>query len=471
MFQLFVDRERELKFLEERYASGEPELLVIYGRRRIGKTALLLRFAQNKPHIYFLATEKPSWDSVRDLKMLFADYLGDELFRLADIRDFETLFKEFFQRKGSERIVLIIDEFPVLIEGYKPVVSIFQRLWDAFLSKRRDVFLVLCGSSIGMMETEVLGYRSPLYGRRTGQWMLREMDFFSVGGFFPNYSTEDLVKVYSVVGGVPSYLASFDSRKTFEENLVENIFSKGGYLYEEAEILLKQELRKPANYFTILRAIAAGKESFGEIVNETELDKSLVSKYLSVLQSLNIVERELPTFSSIKAKTRIKKGRYTITDNYFRFWFRFVYPNRGILESGNLESFVSQFKKEFNNYLGETFENICRKYILRKLIREPLLEVGRWWHKETEIDIVASNNQLITAEISWASLSQKEAESTLQKLEAKTEKIESTKKKHYILIAKKIQDKSQLQNTNHSAYDLEDVEKLIARPPSNRKTH
>ncbi|MEX2753517.1 MAG: ATP-binding protein, partial [Candidatus Freyarchaeota archaeon] len=425
---------------------------------------LLLRFAQHKPQIYFLATEKPYWDSVRDLKMLFADYLGDELFRLADIRDFETLFREFFQRKGSERIVLIIDEFPVLIEGHKPVVSIFQRLWDTFLSKRRDVFLVLCGSSIGMMETEVLGYKSPLYGRRTGQWILREMDFLSIGGFFPNYNIEDLVKVYSVVGGVPSYLASFDAWKTFEENLVENVFSKGGYLYEEAEILLKQELRKPANYFTILRAIAAGKESFGEIVNETELDKSLVSKYLSVLQSLNIVERELPTFSSIKAKTRIKKGRYTITDNYFRFWFRFVYPNRGILESGDLESFMSKFKKEFNNYLGETFENICRKYILRRLIREPLLEVGRWWHKETEIDIVAINNQLITAEVSWSNLSQKEAEATLQKLEAKAEKIESTKKKHYILIAKKIQDKSQLQNINHSTYDLEDVEKLITRP-------
>jgi AAA+ ATPase superfamily predicted ATPase len=162
MFQLFVDRERELEFLEERYTSGQPEFLVVYGRQRIGKTALLLHFVRSKPHVYFLVTEKPVKDSVRELKELFADYLKDELFRLADIRDFETLFREFFLRKGSERFVLIIDEFPVLIEGYKPVVSIFQRLWDTFLSKRSDVLLVLCGSSIGMMETDVLGYESPL---------------------------------------------------------------------------------------------------------------------------------------------------------------------------------------------------------------------------------------------------------------------------------------------------------------------
>nr|MDO8081790.1 ATP-binding protein [Candidatus Freyarchaeota archaeon] len=465
MFQLFVDRERELEFLEERYSSGQPELLVVYGRRRIGKTALLLHFVRNKPHVYFLVTEKPVKDSVRELKELFADYLKDELFRLADIKDFETLFREFFLRKGSERIVLIIDEFPVLIEGYKPVVSIFQRLWDTFLSKRSDVFLVLCGSSIGMMETDVLGYKSPLYGRRTGQWMLGEMGFFSASGFFPNYATEDLVKVYSVVGGVPSYLASFNGRKTFEKNLVENIFSRGGYLYEEAEILLKQELRKPANYFAILRAVAAGKESFGGIVNETELDKSLVSKYLSVLQSLRIVERELPTFSSVKAKTRTKKGRYVIVDNYFRFWFRFVYPNRGILESGELDTFMPKFNEEFNSYLGEAFENICRKYILRRLIRDPFLEVGRWWHKGTEIDIVASNSRIIIVEVRWSNLSGKEAASILEKLEAKVEKIESTKKKHYVLLAKKVEDKNKLQNTNHSAYDLEDVAKLIGRPP------
>lgn len=465
MFQLFVNREKELEFLEERYASGQPELLVVYGRRRIGKTALLLHFVRNKPHVYFLITEKPVSDSVRELKELFADYLKDELFRIADIRDFETLLREFFMRKGSERIVLIIDEFPVLIEGYRPVVSIFQRLWDTFLSKRSDVFLVLCGSSIGMMETDVLGYRSPLYGRRTGQWMLREMDFFSASGFFPNYTTEDLVKVYSVVGGVPSYLVSFNDRKTFEKNLVENIFSRGGYLYEEAEILLRQELRRPANYFAILRAVAAGKESFGEIVNETELDKSLVSKYLSVLQGLHILERELPMLSSVKAKTRMKKGRYVIVDNYFRFWFRFVYPYRRILESGELDTFMSKFNKEFNSYLGEGFEDICRKHVLRRLVRDSFLEAGRWWHKETEIDIVASDSQLILAEVRWANLSEKEASLILDKLESKAEKIESKKKKHYVLIAKKVEDKNNFRNANHSVYDLEDIAKLVGRPP------
>ncbi|MEX2705270.1 MAG: ATP-binding protein [Candidatus Freyrarchaeum guaymaensis] len=465
MFQHFVDRERELEFLEERYSSGKPELLVIYGRRRIGKTALLMRFTRNKPHLYFLAAEKPFRDSVRELKELFADYLNDNLFRLADVGDLETLFREFFQRKGSERVVLIIDEFPVLIEAYRPVVSVLQRLWDTHLSKRRDLVMVLCGSSIGMMETDVLGYRSPLYGRRTGQWMLGEMDFFDIGGFFPTYSVEDLVKVYSVVGGVPGYLASFSGEKSFTENLVENVFSKGGYLYEEAEILLRQELRKPANYFAILRAIAAGKETFGKIVDETGLDKSLVSKYLSVLQNLRIVERELPALTSAKAKTRMKKGRFVITDNYFRFWFRFVYPNRGVLESGELDTFMLRFTPEFNTYLGEAFEDICRKYILRRLLKESFTEVGRWWHKGEEIDIVARNSRLIVAEAKWSNLSAEDAQIILDRLEIKAQKIKQAKKKHYVLLARKIENKNKLRDTHHSAYDLEDVAKLIKRSP------
>lgn len=469
MFQLFVNRGKELEFLEKRYLSNKSELIIIYGRRRIGKTELILKFAKKKPHIYFLATEKPIRDNIKDLQNLMANYIKDELFKLAKIEDLETLFREFLKRKGTEKTVIIIDEFPILIEKYKPVISIFQRVWDTLISKRRDVMLILCGSSVGMMETEVLGYKSPLYGRRTGQWKVEEIEFWYLNQFFPKYTSTDLIKIYGVVGGIPGYLTKLNPNKTFKENLIENVFTKGSYLYEEAEILLKQELREPANYFAILKAISAGKRKFGEIVNETELDKSMISKYLSVLQNLKIVERILPAMTSIKEKTRIKRGIYIISDNYFSFWFRFIFPYKSLLESGELETYMKIFNKEFNSYLGEVFENLCRKYFIKKLVKQPLKEVGKWWHREKEIDIigVTLTEDLILIETKWKEISYTEAAKILKKLKEKAENLEKTMK--YGIIAKKIDKKEKIREKGYLAWDLTDIQPYILKPKSNNK--
>mgnify|MGYP000135470952 CR=1 FL=1 len=387
MIQQFINRKEELEFLQNRYSSNGAELIIIYGRRRIGKTELIVKFTKNKPSIYFLATEKPWGDNLKDLQNLMADYLRDELFKLAEIDSFEKLFQEFLKRKGEERLIITIDEFPILIERYKPIISIFQRLWDLSISKRNDIMLILCGSSIGMMETEILDYKSPLYGRRTGQWKVEEIEFWALNQFFPNYKLIELIKSYGVIGGIPGYLTKFNPNKSFKENLIENLFSKGSYLYEEAEILLKQELRAPANYFAILKAISAGKRKFGEIVNETSLDKSLISKYLSILQNLKVVERILPIQASKKQKVRIKGGLYVISDKYISFWFRFVFPYKSMLESGELTTFMKIFDKEFRNYLGLIFEDLCRKYFIKHLLKDPLRKIGTWWYKEREIAV------------------------------------------------------------------------------------
>lgn len=460
--QKFIDRKRELAFLEERYASGKAELVIIYGRRRIGKTELLLNFVENKEHVYFLASEKPYRDNLRELQKLMAEFLGDELFSRIAFNDIDELLIEFSKRVMGKRVVLIIDEFPYLIERYKPVLSLIQRAWDLELSKG-DLMLILCGSSVSAMETEVLGYKSPLYGRRTGQWKVDELPFSSLKEFFPNYTVEELVKVYGVLGGVPAYLLKFDPEKEFDKNVVRKVLSKGAFLYEEAEILIKEELREPANYFAILQTVASGRTRFGEIVNTTGLDKSLVSKYLSVLGKLGMVERELPVTAT--RKEALKRGRYSITDNYLAFWFRYVLPNRSYLEADLAEEVWEHSKEDFNTYMGTVFERLLRKPdVFINLTGFRFTKIGRWWHKNQEIDLVALNERekkVLFVEVKWKELGKKEAMGVLRDLEKKAKLVGVEGwKKHYGLVAKNIRGKEKLRREGWLVWDLKDFESL-----------
>lgn len=460
--QRFVDRERELAFLEERYASGDAELLIIYGRRRIGKTELLLHFVRDKEHVYFLASQKPYRDNLRELQRMMGDFLGDRLFSRIDFGDIDELLIEFSKRVHGKRVVLIIDEFPYLIERYKPVLSLIQRAWDLELSKS-DLMLILCGSSVSSMETEVISYKSPLYGRRTGQWKVSELPFWSLREFFPSYSTEELVKVYGVLGGIPAYLLRFDPEKSFDENVVKRVLSKGAFLYEEAEILLKEEVREPANYFAILQAVASGRSRFGEIVNATGLEKSLVSKYLNVLEKLGMVEREVPVTAS--RKEALKRGRYSITDNYLAFWFRYVLPNRSYLEAGMGEEVWERSREDFKEYMGGVFERLLRKpEVFTKLTGFGFTRIGRWWRKGEEIDLVALNERerkVLFVEVKWKELSEREARGILRDLERKAELVGLEGwEKRYGLVAKRVEGKDGLREEGFLAWDLGDFEGL-----------
>ncbi|ASJ01879.1 ArsR family transcriptional regulator [Thermococcus profundus] len=460
--QKFIDRRAELEFLERAYSSDRAEFLVIYGRRRIGKTELLLYFARDKPHVYFLVTEKPYRENLRELQRLLAEFLGDELFGKVAFNDIDELLMAFADRIGNERVILIIDEFPLLVEHYRPVSSLLQKAWDLKLSKTR-IMLVLCGSSVSAMESEVLVYKSPLYGRRTGQWRLTEIPFFYLGEFLPGYTAEDLVKTWGVVGGIPAYLLQFDPRKGFDENVVEKVLSKGAFLYEEAEFLLREELREPANYFAILQAIAGGRNRFGEIVNATGLDKSLVSKYLTVLQRLGIVEREVPVTATLKAMS--KRGLYSIKDNYFTFWFRYVLPNKSYLEAGLGERVWERSAEDFNAYMGYVFERLVRTpEVFFRLTGFPFTKIGRWWYKGEEIDIVALNERerkALFVEVKWKDLSEREARGILKGLERKAELVALEDwKKNYGLVAKRIEGKAELREEGFLVWDLEDFDEL-----------
>jgi len=394
--QKFVGREKALEWLRDQYKRGSS-FAVLYGRRRIGKTELVTRFSSNLPHIYFLAGEKPDAQNLKDLQGRMTLYLNDDVFDQINFNSWEGLFTEFMKRV-TEKIIITIDEFPYLIEKNRSIPSIFQKIWDENL-KNKDIMLILLGSSIGMMETDVLGYRSPLYGRRTGQWKLEPFKFKELKLIYPHYDFEERLRFFSFTDGIPGYTQKTDPGKRAEWNIKNNIFKKGSYLYEEAEVLLRQELREPANYFQILQAIAEGNTRYGEICNRTDLDKSMVSQYLKNLINMHIVNREFP----VTQKKESRNAIYRLSDNYYKFWFTFVYPNKSLIEEDKQAILMRLIFEKLRRHESFVFERVCKE-MLWDLYPINFNRIGRWWHKDKEIDLVGLNEktkEILFCECKW----------------------------------------------------------------------
>jgi len=249
----FVDRKIELEIMRKFYGSDKAEFIILYGRRRVGKTELILKFMENKKNVYLLASTEGDRENINIFKSKFAELLNDDYFARIDFKDWFSLFEalcknvNFISLTKGEKVVIAIDEFPFLIHTNSNIPSIFQRIWELLL-KDKNVMLILCGSSVSVMEEKVLDYKSPLYGRRTGQLELQPLSFVYLKSFFANYTMEDLAKVWFVVGGMPAYLLQLSNNISFWENVEENILKKERYLYREAEILLREEFREPKNY-------------------------------------------------------------------------------------------------------------------------------------------------------------------------------------------------------------------------------
>jgi len=463
MDQQFVDRNIELNFLEKKYLEARSQLIIIYGRRRIGKTELLLKFAKEKPYIYFLCEKSDTKMNIRKMARKAAEYLGKPGFGRIEFLDWEDFFREFFEwKKDEEKVIIILDEFPYLIEIDDSTLSIFQKIWDEYLSRRRDVMLILCGSSIGMMETEVLGYKSPLYGRRTGQWKLRELDIKYIREFVPGYDVEDILYVYGALGGIPAYLAKLDPSLQFYDNVYKLFFNKGGELYEEAENLLKQELREPRIYKLILTSLAEGHRRVTEIANSIGLDKATVSRYLETLTLLDIVGYETPVLEKPKTKKRL----YYIKDNYFNFWFTYVYPYRDLVEEDRGEKILEIVRESISKYMSRIFEHIALKFIYRigNDIGE-VIKAGRQWGRTKklgayEIDIVALNSKkeiVSIFEVKWANLSRNDTRRILKSLKYKIDEI-GLEAHRLGIIAKHIHGKEELKKDGFLLYDLKDIE-------------
>jgi len=458
MIQQFVDRENELRLLDDTYKQNKSSLIIIYGRRRIGKTELIKQSIKDKPHIYFLADTRTDRENIKELQKAFSSYIQNPLFEKVEFTDWIELFREM-EKLLKERVIIVIDEFPYLIESNKAIPSIFQKIWDSILMGK-DVCLVLLGSSISMMEDYTLDYRAPLYGRRTAQLQLQPLKFEYLGEFLP-YSMEELVRVYGVTDGIPLYIMKFEPGLNFEENLKENVFKVGKFLYQEAEILLKEELRGTARYFSILKAIGYGKHRFGEIANFTNLDKGIISKYLDNLAIIRVIRKEYP----VTQKKEVRNARYVFNDNYFNFWFRYVYPYKSLIEEGKTERLFDLMKDDLNSYLGLVFEKISKEFLWRQELPFLFTKLGRWWHKDKEIDLVAlmeERKEIAFFEVKWRDLKLEEARSILAGLKEKSEFVDWNKgerKEHFGLIGKRVEGKEELKDEGYLCYDLEDMGK------------
>jgi len=275
------------------------------------------------------------------------------------------------------------------------LVSKIQKVWDEHL-KDTGIFLVLCGSSVGMME-RILEYKNPLYGRRTGQWKLEPFNIRGISEMFKDRSTEEIIKIYSVFGGVPFYL-DIIRKYSVEEAIKEKVLRKGEVLYEEPEFLLREELREPKVYKLILKGIALGYDTLGKLAEFASLERGHLSKYLDTLENLDLIEYILPYGKK-------KRGKYYIKDNFFNFWFRFVYPNLSDLELGLVDNVWRKVSKDINSYYGRMFEKLIRDMFKQKIIDLGQISVSTWWHKGEEIDIILElPHSMVFIEVKWKEL-------------------------------------------------------------------
>ncbi len=397
----FIDREDELAFLEGKWREPGPQLIVLWGKRRVGKTELVKQFQRSKPHVYFLAESTNEKEQLRRFSQTVGRFFNEPLLKTRGFSGWEECFS--YIKEKNQRLILTIDEFPYLIFSNSAIPSLFQKAWDEYWAKSR-VFLILLGSSIAMMETEVLGYRSPLYGRRTGQWRIDPLPFAAAGRFRKAQSFTDQMHHFAVAGGIPAYWLQFNPQKDFRQNLKDFVLKKGAMLYAEVEFILREELREPRYYFALLQAIAQGKRKLAEIVNATGITQPVANKYLGVLGDLKIVEREVPVSEEKALKS--KKGLYRIRDEFFQFWFKFVFPNRGELEMGQVEEVLKTIREGFPQHLADVYEKVAVETLWHNMTTIfPFTAIGRWRDRNVEIDIVAVNKQLdsiLFGEVKWS---------------------------------------------------------------------
>lgn len=437
----FIDREQELNFLLSEYRRSGSSLVVIYGRRRIGKTELISKFINDKKSIYFLATEEDEVQNRNAFKNTVSDFLGNELLREARIDNWEILFKSLVAEKPNEKIILAIDEFQYLGLANSAFPSIMQKMWDTYL-KNSNIMVILCGSLISMMESQTLNYSSPLYGRRTGQIRLKQIPFLYYHDFYPNKDYKSLIEYYSVTGGVPKYIELFYDSEDIFSAINKNILSKQSFLYDEAHFLLQKEVSEVGTYFSIMKAIAAGNRKLSKISSSIEIKQTSLSKYLKTLASLDLIEREVPVTEPNPQKS--KKGLYRIKDNYILFWFKFIYPNMGFIESGNTAIVMNKLKENFiDKHVSFIYENVCIEKLWNMNAEGSLKftfdKIGRWWNNTSEIDIIgidSTGNNILFGECKYKK--SKIGLDVLTALEKKSIEVEWNKdnrKSYYIIFS------------------------------------
>ena len=430
----FIDRKREMSTLEKEY-NRENSFVVLYGRRRTGKTTLIKEFIKDKNAFYFFADKQNESLQINRFKNQLAEHFKDEFLKKIEINDWDTIFDYFINKIGDEKFVLVIDEFQYLCLMNKGFSSIFQRIYDEKIADK-NIMVILCGSLISMMYSEVLSYDSPLYGRRTAQIKLQPISFEYYKEFFNNKSKRELIEFYSITGGIPKYILEFDRNKSPLWNIENNIFNKDNFLYSEPKFLLQEEINDLSRYFSILNSVALGNTKLSSICSHLGLNSSSMTSYITKLIDLDILEKEVPVTENIENG---KKGLYKIKDNYLKFWFSYVYPYQSYLEIENLSYPLEKIKNEFNLWVSKIYEDLSRETLLNNFeIPFPIKKLGRWWNNNEEIDIVGlGDNEIIFGECKWSS--KKVGLSVLLTLKEKSKNVKwnnSNRKEYFILFSK-----------------------------------
>ena len=440
--QKFVNRAKELESLEKQYATDQSSLVIVYGRRRVGKTALITEFLKRHSNsLYFLATEESEMQNLNYFKNQVAEFTGNELLKSAVV-DWLTVFKTLIDYKTETKKVIVLDEFQYIGQSNSAFPSIMQKVWDTVL-KDANIMLILCGSLVSLMRSQTLDYSSPLYGRRTGQIKLKQISFSHYHEFFEGRTNNDLLPFYAVTGGVPKYIETFCGYTDIYEAIEQNVLNSQSFLYEEPYFLLQKEVSEIGSYFSLIKAIAMGNRKLSDIATNLGLKQTGLTKYLKVLIDLDLIEREVPVTEPAPEKS--KSGLYRIADNFIAFWFKFVYPYRAYLEKGETAFVLSQIKKSFaQNYAAFVYEDVCREKMWELSAADTwdfhFDKVGRYWGaKAGEIDIVAIDTiggNLVLGECKYTTTPK--GLSVLHALQEKAEamlKLTQTKNVQYILFS------------------------------------
>ena len=404
---MFLGRINELNELNSMYAESGFRFVAIYGRRRVGKTALISEFCKGKDCIFHVAIEQNDRAALESFSRDVLRILPAARSMLDVFPSWEKGFEYIADQAGHRRMVVAIDEYPYLASANRSISSVLQKAIDTRLMNT-NLFLILCGSSMSFMENQVLGYASPLYGRRTGQLKVEPFDYADSSLFFPRYTLENRLTAYGAVGGIPQYLQYLSQEDDLLAGLGRSYFRPTGHLFEEPSSLLKQELREPATYNSIIAAIASGASRLSEIATRTGEDSKKCAKYLKTMLDLRILKKEIP----IGAKAE-RNSLYSVSDNMFRFWYRFVPENISNIQAGMGDIVMTRrVLPAIPDYMGRVFEDVCIQYMMRrnKSLSLPIMfdEIGRWWgnhpalKRQEEIDFIArTGDYAIFGECKW----------------------------------------------------------------------
>lgn len=432
---MFVGREKELDILNNQFKSNKFEFTVIYGRRRVGKTAIINEFIKDKKAIYFTGVESNAKQNLQNLSQSILSFEQGMPLE-SEFPSFQTALDFVFQKSLRERIVLVIDEYPYVAKSSNSLASTLQLLIDRHKDKSK-LFLILCGSSMSYMEDHVLAYKAPLYGRRTAQIKVQPFDFFESCKYFNRFSAEDKALAYGIVGGTPQYLLQIDDKISLKDNIKNIFLNSASFLFEEPTNLLKQEVREPAIYNAIITAIANGASKLSEIASKVGEETSVCSAYIKNLISLEIIKKESPY-----GEKNSRKTVYSIEDNMFRFWYRFVADNMSIISRGADELAYKKIEPYLSDYMGAVFEEISKQYLWSILLRGDcpvnFTDIGRWWgtnpktRKQEEIDIVGFENKTtaLFAECKWTN--EKVDVGVLDKLIERSNLFNQTERYYYL---------------------------------------